>query len=330
MKMKLSEYEIVIIGAGAAGLTAAQYGARANRSTLVIEGTATGGQCLQIDTLENYPGFPDAINGYDFTELLERQAKQFGAEFVTAMVYRLDKADDVFLLETSEGIIRAKTVILATGAKHRHLGVPGETELAGRGVSYCATCDGPFFKNKRILVVGGGDAACDEATFLARLSDKVTLVHRRDRFRAQPAVAARATSNPNISVRLNTTLERIHGVKTEMGLEKVGAVTLRNVHTGEEEEVAVDAIFVFVGSDPQTDLVPTLPKDAGGYILTDQNMETSIPGLFAAGDVRSTPFRQLVVGAGEGAVAAHAAASYVERLEDDFPKAKQIDILAAR
>ncbi len=330
MSTRLEEYDIVIIGAGAAGLTAAQYGARANRNTLVIERTATGGQCLQIDNLENYPGFPEPINGYDFTQLFERQARQFGAELVTASVHRLDKIGLRFVIETSEGEIRAKSVILATGAKHRHLGVPGEEELAGRGVSYCATCDGPFFRDQRILVVGGGDAACDESTFLAKLSDKITLIHRRDRFRAQPAVAERALANPNISVRLNTTLKAIHGVTTAMGFAKVGAVTLQDVQTGAEKEVPMDAVFVFIGSDPQTDLVPTLPKDDAGYILTDQKMETSVPGLFAAGDVRATPFRQLIVGAGEGAVAAHAAASYIERLEADFSNKEQIDILAAR
>ncbi|MFP4113354.1 MAG: thioredoxin-disulfide reductase [Spirochaetota bacterium] len=309
-----SKYDIVIVGAGAAGLTAAQYGARANLRTLVLEKTANGGQCLQIEGLENYPGFPDPINGYDFTELFERQARQFGAELRVATVSRLDKQADEFVLETSEGEVRASAVILATGAKHRHLGVPGEEELAGRGVSYCATCDGPFFKNRRILVVGGGDAACDEATFLSKLSDRITLVHRRDRFRAQPAVAQRVLDNPNITVRFNTVVREIHGAKNAMGMEQVGAVTLEDVRSGELQKVEMDAVFVFVGSIPQTDLVPTLPKDEAGYIVTDQRMETAVPGLFAVGDVRSTPFRQLVVAAGEGAVAAHAAAQHIEAL----------------
>ena len=309
------KYDIVIIGAGAAGLTAAQYGARANLRTLVIEQTASGGQCLQIEGLENYPGFPDPINGYDFTERFERQAKQFGAEFAIATVTRLDKEGDEFVVETSSGEIRTSSVILATGAQHRHLEVPGEAELAGRGVSYCATCDGPFFKNRRILVVGGGDAACDEATFLSKLSDKITLVHRRDRFRAQPAVAQRVLDNPNINVRFNTVVREIHGVKNPMGIEQVGAVTLEDVRTGEQQRVEMDAVFIFVGSIPQTGLVPTLPKDEAGYVVTDQRMETAIPGLFAVGDVRATPFRQLVVAAGEGAVAAHAATQHIESLE---------------
>lgn len=310
-----AKYDIIIVGAGAAGLTAAQYGARANLRTLVIEQTANGGQCLLIEGLENYPGFPEPIDGYEFTERFERQAKQFGAHFETATVTRIDKESDEFVLTTSEGEVRSAAVILATGAQHRHLGVPGEEELGGRGVSYCATCDGPFFKNRRMLVVGGGDAACDEANFLSKLSDKITLVHRRDRFRAQPAVAQRVLDNENIAVRFNTVVKEIHAVKNAMGIEQVGAVTLEDVRTGEQQRVETDAVFIFVGSIPQTDLVPTLPKDEAGYIITDQRMQTEVPGLFAVGDVRATPFRQLVVAAGEGAVAAHAAAHHIEALK---------------
>lgn len=307
-------YDIIIIGAGAAGLTAAQYGARANLRTLVLERAANGGQCLLIEGLENYPGFPEPIDGYEFTQRFERQARAFGAEFANATVTAIERAGEAFVLDTSEGEVRAGAVILATGAQHRHLGVPGETELAGRGVSYCATCDGPFFRNRRIMVVGGGDAACDEANFLSKLSDRITLVHRRDRFRAQPAVAQRVLDNPAITVLFNTVVREIHGVQNAMGIEQVGAVTLEDVTTGERERVETDAVFVFVGSIPQTDLVPTLPKDEAGYVITDQRMETSAPGLFAVGDVRATPFRQLVVAAGEGAVAAHAAAQHLESL----------------
>lgn len=310
-----TNYDIIIVGAGAAGLTAAQYGARANLRTLVVEQTAIGGQCLLIDGLENYPGFPDPIGGYEFTSLFERQARQFGAEFLMATAHRLDKNDDWFSLQTSEGVRTSSAVILATGAKHRHLGVPGEEELAGRGVSYCATCDGPFFKGRRILVVGGGDAACDEATFLSKLTDDLTVIHRRDRFRAQPAVAARVTSNPRITVRFETVLKAIHSEKNPMGIDQVARVTLANTRDGSEESVETDAVFVFVGSIPQTDLVPTLPKDEAGYVITDHEMQTIIPGLFAAGDVRATPFRQLVVAAGEGAMAAHAAAHHIDTLQ---------------
>jgi len=310
-----TRHDIVIVGAGAAGLTAAQYAARANLKTLVIEQTATGGQCLQIEGLENYPGFPEPINGYEFTERFEKQARQFGAEFLISSVNRLDKNGEEFTLETSEGTITASAVILATGASHRHLGVPGELELAGRGVSYCATCDGPFFRSRRILVVGGGDSACDEASFLAKLTDEVTMIHRRDRFRAQPALADRVLSNPNISVRFNTVLSEITATTNTMGIEQVSGVALKRVDTGETDDLPMDAVFVFVGSDPQTQLVPTVPKDEAGYVVTDQQMATAVPGLYAVGDVRATPFRQLVVAAGEGAVAAHAAAQHVEALK---------------
>lgn len=323
-------HDLVIIGGGAAGITAAQYGARANLSTLVVEQTANGGQCLQIEGLDNYPGFPDPIDGYEFVQRFERQARQFGAEFLIAGVERLDKVDDQFILETTEGRIEARTVILATGAQHRHLGVPGEEQLAGRGVSYCATCDGPFFRNQRILVVGGGDAACDEATFLSKLSDRITLVHRRDRFRAQPAVAQRVLDNPNIDVRFNRRVVAIHGEKNAMGFEKVAAVTLEDTVTGEQERHETDAVFVFIGSDPHTELVATLPKDEAGYIITDGTMETSVPGLFAVGDVRATPFRQLVVAAGEGAVAAHRAAAYLQEHAERFAKHEETGILATR
>lgn len=311
------EHDIVVIGGGAAGLTAAQYAARANLNTLLVEQTGNGGQCLLIEGLENYPGFPDPINGYEFAERFERQARQFGAHFMTATVNRLAKRSGRFRLDTSEGEVLAKAVVLATGAAHRHLGVPGEEELAGRGVSYCATCDGPFFKDKTMVVVGGGDAACDEATFLAKLSDHIILVHRRDRFRAQPAVARRVLDNQNIEVRFNTVVREIRGTENPFGMKQVSSVVLEQTndsqrHTYEQE---TDAVFVFIGSNPRTDLVDALPKDEAGYIITNERMETAVSGLFAAGDVRATPFRQLVVAAGEGAIAAHAAAAYIEQLE---------------
>ncbi|MFP4430730.1 MAG: thioredoxin-disulfide reductase [Spirochaetota bacterium] len=309
------EYDLVIIGAGAAGLTAAQYGARANLKTLVVEQGATGGQCLLIEGLENYPGFPEPLSGAEFTERFETQARQFGAEFLLAGAERLTKEEDRFRIGTTEGEILAKAVVLATGAKHRELEVPGERELGGRGVSYCATCDGPFFKGKKILVVGGGDAACDEAQFLSKLTDKVVMVHRRDRFRAQRSLAERVRRNPAIEVRFNTVVREIVGAPSTFGIDTVGSVRLADIETGEEYEEAFDAVFIFVGSIPRTALVPDVEKDEGGYIKTDETMQTGVEGLFAVGDVRATPFRQLVVAAGEGAVAAHAAAGYIDALE---------------
>jgi len=304
--------DVVIIGAGAAGLTAAQYAARSNLNTLVLEEMMSGGQALIIDKLENYPGFPETLTGMDFGQKMEKQAKNFGAEFMTAKAKSLRKNDDnLFEIETSKGVITTYTIVLATGARHRKLGIPGEEKLSGRGISYCATCDGPFFKNKKMLVVGGGDAACDEASFLANLTDDLVMAHRRNRFRAQRSLAERTMNNPSIDVRFNTVCTEIKGQ------DKVESVILKNTDTGEEYEEKMDAVFIFIGSDPQTDLVPDAEKDEGGYIVTDQRMESSIPGLFAVGDVRSTPFRQLVVGAGEGAIAAHIASQVIDEMKGD-------------
>jgi thioredoxin reductase (NADPH) len=303
-----SQYELLIIGGGAAGLSAAQYGARANLSTLVIEEMAPGGQALLIDKLENYPGIINPIAGFDLAEIMKTQAERFGAEFITSSVEKLEKIGDLFQITTSDGMIKAEAVILATGAKHRHLGIPGEETFIGRGVSYCATCDGPFFKGKKILVVGGGDAACDEAMYLAKLSDKIVQIHRRDRFRAQKALAERALSNPVIDIRFNTIALEIKGK------QKVESVVLKNLETGKSEEEAFDAVFVFIGSDPNVSLVPDAAKDESNSIITDEKMATNIPGLYAAGDVRVTPFRQIVTACSDGAVAAHAASQYIDEI----------------
>jgi thioredoxin reductase (NADPH) len=304
--MESGSWDLVIVGGGPAGLAAAQYGARANMRTLVIEELACGGQSLLIDRLENYPGIVEPVSGFDFGESMREQAEKFGAEIKSGTVSAIVKEGNSFRVDSGGGTMRAGAVIVATGAKHRHLGVKGESEFIGKGVSYCATCDGPFFKGLPILVVGGGDAACDEGSFLAKLSDKVTMVHRRDRLRAQSAVAARVLNNPAIKVRWNTLLKEIKGDT------KVRSVVLEDVLTGEEKPLAVEAVFVFIGSDPRSQLAGVVEKDAEGYILTDQCMQTSMPGLFAVGDVRASPFRQVVVAAGEGAIAAHCAARYIE------------------
>lgn len=301
-----TNYELVIIGGGAAGLAAAQYGARANLSTLVIEEMAPGGQALLIDQLENYPGILEPVAGFDLAETMKTQAERFGAEFITSSVEKLEKKDGQFVIKISEGELKAEAVILATGAKHRHLGVPGEDTFIGRGVSYCATCDGPFFKGKRILVVGGGDAACDEAMYLAKLSDKIVMIHRRDRFRAQKSLADRVLANPAIEVRFNTVALEIQGSK------KVESVLLKNLESGESKAEDFDAVFVFVGSDPNTALVPDAAKDESNSVITDDKMATNIPGLFAAGDVRVSPFRQIVTACSDGAIAAHAASQYID------------------
>lgn len=302
--------DLIIIGGGAAGLSAAQYAARANLSVMLIEEMAPGGQCLIIGDIENYPGFPEPVSGGELAQLMEDQARNFGTEFLTTTATSITKDGEIYTVETPKGTYSTYAVIVATGAKHRILDVPGEKEFTGRGVSYCATCDGPFFKNKKMLVVGGGDAACDEASFLSHLSDKVIMIHRRDRFRAQKALAERVMKNENIEVRFN------HELKEIKGTMKVGGAVLYNNRTGETYEEELDAVFVFIGSDPQTKLMPEQVKmDDGGYVVTDQCMETDMKGLFAVGDVRSSPFRQLVVSAGEGAIATHCASQRIDAIK---------------
>ncbi|MBI9099283.1 MAG: thioredoxin-disulfide reductase [Spirochaetaceae bacterium] len=300
--------DIIIIGGGSAGLSAAQYSARSNLKVLVMEQMASGGQALLIDNLENYPGFPDGINGFEFSEKMEKQARKFGAEFLNCTVTSVEKDGDIFTVQSSKGLYTCSAVIYATGAKHRHLGIPGEEELAGRGVSYCATCDGPFFQNKKILVVGGGDAACDESSYLSNLTDHLVHIHRKDRFRAQKSVADKVLKNPGIEVRFNHTLEEI------IGDDKVTKVKLRKTDSREIYEEEMDAVFIFIGSIPQTSILQNIKKDEGGYIITNENMETEIKGLFAVGDVRNTPFRQIIVSASDGAIAAHIASKFIDEL----------------
>jgi len=310
-----TDADLIIIGAGPAGLTAAQYGARSNLSVLVLEQLAPGGQALLIDMLENYPGIPPGKTGFEFGEDLRRQAGDFGAQFLSGQAQSLSKEGDVFTVVLGNGQTKsAPAVIIATGAKHRTLDIPGEKEFSGRGVSYCATCDGPFFKNKKIFVVGGGDAACDEAQYLSKLTGQVIMIHRRERFRAQKALAERVLANPNITVRFNTVMQEIKGD------DKVASVVLAGTDGASCEENA-DAVFVFTGTIPQTSLVSGVSGglkaelDGAGCIVTDACMASSVPGLFAAGDVRATPFRQVITAAADGAVAAHCAAAYIDSLK---------------
>lgn len=304
-----AQKDIIIIGGGPAGLTAAQYSARGNLKTLLLEEMGTGGQVLVINDLENYPGFRDPVNGMQLSQDMEAQALKFGAEIVSTSVSRVYKKGNMFHVETDSGELTSYAVIVATGAKHKKLGVPGEDEFSGRGVSYCATCDGPFFKNRKILVIGGGDAACDEATYLSKLTDKVVMIHRRERFRAQKALADRVAKNKNIEIRFNTECREIRGTAK---VEKV----LLETADGKKYEEDFDAVFVFIGSIPQTKVLPVdLPKDEAGYVIADCNMETRIRGLFVAGDVRATPFRQIIVACGDGAIAAHSAALLIDELK---------------
>ena len=301
-----ADKDLIIIGGGPGGMAAAQYGARANLKVLVIEEMAPGGQALNISDLENYPGIPEPISGFEFSQNMEKQAEAFGAEFLTASATEIKKDGDLFHISTTQGNYSAFTVILATGAKHRLLDIKGEKEFSGRGVSYCASCDGPFFKDKKILVVGGGDSACDEASFLSHLSKKIVMAHRKDRFRAQKSIAEKVLNNSRIKVKFNTVVKEIKGDF------KVGSVVLENTLTGKTKEEKFDAVFIFIGSIPQTSLIPDVKKDDGGFVITNQRMETEISGLFAIGDLRATPFRQLIVAAGEGAVATHCATQHID------------------
>jgi thioredoxin reductase (NADPH) len=311
-KMSDLDADLIIIGAGPAGLTAAQYGARANLKVLVVEQMGPGGQALVIDVLENYPGNIDQKSGYEFAVALHSQAESFGASFLTGSVNSLKK-EGCFLIGLADGkTLSAASVILATGSKPRLLDVPGEKEFSGKGVSYCATCDGNFFKGKKMFVVGGGDAACDEARYLSRLTDKITLIHRRDSFRAQKALAERTVNNPNIQVRFNTVIKEIKGG------QKVKSVVLAETTSDKIYEEETDAVFIFAGSVPQSSLVTTDGLKAGldenGYVITNQKMATNIAGLFAAGDIRSGAFRQVVTAAADGAMAAHSAAEYIDEI----------------
>ena len=303
-----NEYDFISIGAGAAGLAAVQYAARSGLKALALDLSVAGGQVLKIAGLENYPGVFPAANGFSFIQTMQEQAKAFGAQIQSAQVKSIDKIKDKFEIETSKGKYSAKAVVLATGAEHKKLDVPGEKELEGRGVSYCAVCDGPLFRNKTIFVIGGGDAACDEANYLSQLAEKVFLVHRRDQLRAQKAVADRVLANPKITVLWNSVVQEIKGG------QRVESIVLKNVQDGSLTEMPAAAVFVSVGMIPQNQLLSTLKTDEAGYIVTDEKMQTTIPGLYAAGDVRSKPFRQVVTATSDGAIAAFEAAEYIRSL----------------
>ena len=308
------EYDLIIIGSGPAGLSAAQYGARANLKTLVIENGSTGGQVLNINEFVNYPGVFPAVSGVDFINTMVDQAKSFGAEILTANVSSIDKVKNLFVLNTDKGELKSYTLVIATGAAHRKLGIPGEKELTGMGVSYCATCDGPFFKNRKVVVIGGGDSACDEATYLATLASEVTIIHRKASLRAQKAVADKVLNNPKIKVIFNTVVKEIKGKY------KVDELVLENTETKEESTLKADGVFIFIGMIPQTDLVEMLPKDEGGYIKTNENMETAIKGMYCVGDIRSKLFRQVVTATSDGATAAFSAGLYIRELKNEVYK----------
>jgi thioredoxin reductase (NADPH) len=306
-------YDFIIVGAGSAGLSAAQYGARSNLSVLVLEPFLEGGQIQNIISLENYPGIFPAVSGVEFSEAMTKQTLSFGAKIEHATVDSIDKINEKFVVKTKSVIYECSALLIATGAVHRKIGIPGEKEFESKGVSYCATCDGPFFKNRKIVVIGGGDAACDEAMYLSSLSDDVTLIHRRGQLRAQRVLADRILKNPNIKVIFDTNVIEIKGDGV------VKSIVLKT-NTGEVTDLSVDGVFIFIGMDPRTELVGSVKKDESGYIITNERMETNIPGLFVAGDIRSKPFRQVITACSDGAIAAHCAREYVSEIKNEVYK----------
>ncbi|MCH5290737.1 MAG: thioredoxin-disulfide reductase [Treponema sp.] len=309
--MEKKRFDFICIGAGPAGLTAAQYAARSGLRTLAIDESVPGGQALNIHALENYPGLFPSANGFTFIENMKKQALSFGATIVQASVSSVDKVNGLFVARTLDVTYESPALLLATGASPKKLCVSGEREFLGRGVSYCATCDGPFFRNKSIVVVGGGDSACVEALYLATLSDRITLVHRKGQLRAQKSLSERLGKNPRIAVRFNTVVSEIRGAST------VHSVMFKNTLTGAETEYPADAVFIFVGMLPRTELFQILQTDSDGYLVTNENMETNIGGLYAAGDVRSKSLRQIVTACADGAIAAHQVLSYVRLLNHE-------------
>ncbi len=307
------ERELIIIGGGTAGYTAALYAARANLEPLVIEGFQWGGQLMLTSEVENYPGYPDGVLGPKMMEDFRRQAARFGAEFVTDDVTKVDFSVRPFRVFVDRDEYRAKAVIVATGASARWLGLDSEDRLKGKGVSACATCDGAFFKDKHIYVVGGGDSAFEEALFLTRFGIKVTLVHRRNEFRASPIMVDRARANEKIEFLTPYVVEEVLGESFVSGLR------LRHVETGEELRVDAGALFVAIGHDPNTSLfVDQLDHDEQGYLVTKPGTtETNVPGVFAVGDVQDRVYRQAVTAAGSGCMGALDAERYLAALEGE-------------
>ena len=297
-------YDVVVVGGGPAGYTAALYAGRAGLSVLVLEKLSPGGQMALTDQIENYPGLPQGIDGFTLGEAMQKGAEQAGAVSLFAEVYEADLAAVPKVLTSSDGTIRARTVILATGAKPRLLGLAGEQELTGRGVHYCAHCDGYLYRDRSVAVVGGGNAAVADALQLSRMAKKVYLIHRRNKLRAEKALTAPLLQRDNVEILYETQ------IKALLRKDRLAGLQLQN-----GQQLPVDGLFVSIGRNPETALFSQVARDEQGYILADESTETSIPGVFAAGDLRTKPMRQIVTAAADGAIAAQAAEHYLQSTE---------------
>lgn len=305
-------YDVVVIGSGPGGMTAALYASRSDLSTLIIERGAPGGQLINTAEVENYAGFK-SIKGPELASNMYEGATQFGAEYTFGDVREIIDGKEYKQIITSNKIFKARAVVIATGAEHKKLGIPGEKELNGRGVSYCAVCDGAFFRDRPLVVVGGGDSAVEEGTYLTQFASDVTIVHRRDELRAQKILQDRAFNNDKVNFIWDSVVEEIEGENNVQGLQ------LRNVKTGEVSDLSADGVFVYIGLLPNTNAFLDLGiTDQEGWIITDENMQTEVPGIFAVGDVRQTVLRQVATAVGDGSIAGDAAYKYVESLKEEL------------
>jgi thioredoxin reductase (NADPH) len=310
MKEDPKTYEVIIIGGGPAGMTAGLYTTRSRLHTLLIERGLFGGQMTTTDVIENYPGFPQGTTGEELSRLMEEQAKRFGLETVSDDVMEVTLEGDRKLVRAYEKTYCCEALIFSMGTEYRKLGAPGEVEFAGKGVSYCSTCDGAFFQGRQIVVVGGGDSALTEALFLTKFAEQVTIIHRRDALRGTRIYQERAQANPKIKFLLNSVVQEIKGDRV------VGSIVVKNVKTGEVKEFETDGAFIFVGIAPRTQFLKGLVDlDEAGYVLTNANCETSVKGIFAAGDCRMQLLRQITTAVGDGATAAFAVEKYLESKE---------------